>query len=32
MENSPAVKYISNGILYIRRNGKTYTATGEATK
>ena len=25
---TPAVKYIHNGILYIERNGKTYTAQG----
>ncbi len=29
IDNSPAVKYIENGILYIRSNGRTYTAQGQ---
>ncbi len=29
IENSSAVKYIENGILYIERNGKTYNAQGQ---
>ncbi len=29
IENSSAVKYIENGILYIRSNGKTYNAQGQ---
>ncbi len=29
IENSPAVKYVENGILYIRSNGKTYNAQGQ---
>ena len=29
IENSSAVKYIDNGILYIRSNGKTYNAQGQ---
>ncbi len=29
IENSSAVKYVDNGILYIRSNGKTYNAQGQ---
>ncbi len=29
IDNSPAVKYVENGILYIRRDGKTYNAQGQ---
>ena len=31
IDNSQAVKYIDNGILYIRCNGKTYNAQGQLT-
>ena len=30
IDNSSAVKYIENGILYIRSNGKTYNAQGQS--
>lgn len=29
IDNSPAVKFLDNGILYIRSNGRTYNAQGQ---